>query len=71
MATQLDTDPPLDIREQLVRIDKMQAELQKVMRETQKVVQDTKLATPQMFFQGGLAMAALIGAGAALAKLFF
>ena len=63
MATQLDSEPPLDIREQLARIDKMQAELQKIM-------QDTRLATPQMFFQGALAMAALIGAGAALAKLF-
>lgn len=70
MATQLDSEPPLDIREQLARIDKMQAELQKVMRETQKLGQDIKLATPQMFFQGALAMAALIGAGAALAKLF-
>ena len=33
-------------------------------------MQDIKLTTPQMFFQGALAMAALIGAGAALAKLF-
>lgn len=58
------------IVEQAARIDKMQAELQKTMVETQKIVQDIKLATPQMFFQGALAMAALIAAGAALAKLF-
>ena len=64
MATNPDIDPPLDIREQLARIDKMQAELQKIM-------QDTRLATPQMFFQGALAMAAMIAAGAALGKLFF
>lgn len=64
MATAPDDITPLDMREQLARIDKMQAEIQKVM-------QDTRLATPQMFFQGGLATAALIGAGAALAKLFF
>ena len=64
MATNSDIDPPLDIREQLARIDKMQAELQKIM-------QDTRLATPQMFFQGALAMAAMIAAGAALGKLFF
>ena len=63
MATQ-HHEPPLDIREQLARIDKMQAELQKIM-------QETRLATPQMFFQGALAMAALIGAGAALAKLVY
>ena len=64
MATKPEIDPPLDIREQLARIDKMQAELQKIM-------QDTRLATPQMFFQGALAMAAMIAAGAALGKLFF
>ncbi len=63
------TDPRY-IDEQAARIDKMQAELQKTMVETQKIVQDIKLATPQMFFQGALAMAALIAAGAALAKLF-
>jgi len=39
------------------------------MVNTQKLTQNIKLATPQMFFQGALAMAALIGAGAALAKL--
>lgn len=63
MASYIDTDPPLDMREQLERIDKMQAE-------TRKIMQDTKLATPQTFFQGALAMAAMIGAGVALAKLF-
>ncbi len=62
MATIPDPNQPLDLREQLARIDKMQAELQKIM-------QDTRLATPQTFFQGALAMAALIGAGVALAKL--
>ncbi len=71
MATVPNSDPPLDLREQLVRIDRTQAELQKFMAETQKITQDTRLATPQMFFQGALAMAALIGAGVALAKLVF
>lgn len=52
----------LDLHEQLARIDKTQAQLQQIM-------QDTRLATPQTFFQGALAMATLIGAGAALAKL--
>ncbi len=52
----------LDLDEQIARIEKMQAELSKIL-------QETKLATPQMFFQGALAMAALIGAGVALAKL--
>ena len=63
MATQPQGDT-LDSDEQIARIQKVQAELQKIM-------QETRLATPQMFFQGALAMAAMIGAGAALAKLFF
>jgi hypothetical protein len=64
MATK--SEPELErlyVREQVMRIDKMQAELSQIQ-------QEIKLATPQMFFQGALAMAALIGAGAALAKLF-
>jgi hypothetical protein len=39
------------------------------MIKMQKLTQDLKLATPLMFFQGAIAMAALIGAGAALANL--
>lgn len=54
----------LDIAVQLVRIAEMRVR-------TDKLIQETRLATPQMFFQGALAMAALIGAGAALGKLFF
>ena len=54
----------LDIEKQLVRIAEMRVR-------TDKLIQETRLATPQMFFQGALAMAALIGAGAALGKLFF
>ena len=54
----------LDIEEQLVRIAEMRVR-------TDKLIQETRLATPQMFFQGALAMAALIGAGAALGKLLF
>ena len=61
----------LDIREQLARIRSMAVEQDKRQVEIQKLMQDIKLATPQMFFQGALAMAALIGAGAALTKLFF
>ena len=36
-----------------------------------KLMLETRLATPQTFFQGAIAMAALIGAGVALAKLAF
>ena len=61
----------LDLEEQLARIAQMRVESEKIQTQTTKLVQDIRLATPQMFFQGALAMAALIGAGAALAKLFF
>lgn len=54
----------LNIEEQLARIAKMRVE-------TDKLIEETRLATPQTFFQGAIAMGALIGAGAALAKLFF
>lgn len=70
MAT-IAPDQPIDLREQLTRIDKMQAELQKLNADTLKVVQDTTLAKPQLLFQGALAMAALIGAVAAIVKLFY
>lgn len=48
----------------------LEIELGEASVEIQKITHDIKLATPQMFFQGALAMAALIAAGAALAKLF-
>jgi hypothetical protein len=50
-----------DIRAQLTRIGEMQARLHKMMRET-------RVATPYMFFEGGLVMAAPIITGATLAK---
>ncbi len=62
---------PLDLEEQLARIAQMRVESEKIQTQTSTLVQDIRLATPQMFFQGALAMAGLIGAGAALAKLFF
>lgn len=72
----------LDVEEQLVRIAEMRVRTDKLIQDMQrgdekmsaeirKLIQDTRLATPQMFFQGALAMAALIGAGAALGKLLF
>jgi len=50
-------------------MNKMQVELQVPMVKTQKLTQDIKLATPKMFFQGALPMAAVIGAVVAPAKL--
>ena len=82
MAT-VPNDAPFDVREQLARIDKMRAEtlklqdeLQKIAAETPKtnrdaikVAQDTKLAPYTLLFTGLGAGAALIAAGAGLAKL--
>jgi hypothetical protein len=39
--------------------------------ETDKLIQETRLATPQMFFQGGAVMAGLIAAAATIIKVFF
>ena len=68
----------LNIEEQLARIAKMRrdhektsVEIQRTSVEIQKLVQDIKLATPQMFFQGGVAAAALIGATAVITKVLF
>lgn len=69
MVTQFDQDP-LGLQEQIARIRMIGIEQDKRQVEIRKLMQDIKLATPQMFFQDALALAALIGAGAALAKLF-
>ena len=68
----------VDLEEQLERIqgmrvehDKMLLESHKLVTEVQKITQDIRLATPQMFFQGAIATAALIGAVAAIVKLLF
>lgn len=76
MATAPVEDQTMFIREQVARIDKMQAEsaklqveLQKVVADTLKVQQDTKFAPYTVLATGAGAAAALIAAGAALAKL--
>ncbi len=68
MATQLRPDQ-LDIDEQLIRIRNMVADLDKRQVEINKLTQVIKLAGPQVFIQGALAMAAVIGAAAAIIKL--
>ena len=77
MATQMDRNE-LDLQEQLARIrqmgantDKAIAEIQKTRVDIDKVLKDTKIVTFATVFQGLIAIAGLIGAGAAIAKLFF
>jgi uncharacterized coiled-coil DUF342 family protein len=50
---------------------KLTAEADKFGAERRKVMEETKLVSYATIFQGLIAVAALLGAGAALAKLFF
>jgi hypothetical protein len=60
-----------DADEQIERIRKLSSESEKYVREQMKIMQETKMVTVSAVFQGLIAVAALLGAGAALAKLFF
>ncbi len=61
----------LDIEEQLARIAKMRVETDKAIEETRKIIRDTDFMPRVMIFQAMIATAGLLGAGAAIAKLFF
>jgi hypothetical protein len=67
-----------DFEEQRVRIlraieesEKFTAEQKKLMAEEAKLRKDTDFMPRAMIFQAMLATAALLGAGAAITKLFF
>jgi len=77
MATQWETDQAY-YDERLARLRLMVEESEKFSAETRKLVADMTKAQSDLkyqpwfiLFQGVLATAALMGAGAALAKLFF
>ena len=70
MATHVEREQ-LDLEEQLARIRQMGVNTDKAIVEMQKVRADTKVVTFATVFQGLIAIGALIGAGAAIAKLFF
>ena len=77
MASQLDPYR-LDLEEQLVRIQRAREESEKFSAETRRIVAEmlkaqaeTKILPFTAIFQAMLASAALLGAGAAIAKLFF
>ena len=61
----------LNIEEQLARIAKMRVETDKAIEETRKIIRETDIMPRAMIFQAMIATAALLGAGAAIAKLFF
>ena len=77
MATQIDPKE-LDLQEQLARIrqmmddsDRARAEQAKVIEERNKLLAEVKFFPASLIFQAMLATAALLGAGAAIAKVFF
>jgi hypothetical protein len=70
MASKLDTYQ-LDLEEQLVRIRRQAEESEKFSAETRKLLAESKAISLATVFQGFIAIAALMGAGVAIAKLFF
>jgi len=69
MATQPGYEP-LNIQEQIARIDKILEEISNTRAEVRKIDLETDYFPRSMIFQAMLATAALLGAGAAIAKLF-
>ena len=68
----------VDLEEQLARIEQMRASTEKALIDIQKtrvdidkVLTDTRMVSIATIFQGLIAVAALLGAGAAIAKLIF
>ena len=61
----------LNMDEQLARIAKMRRDSEETSVEIRKLLLDTKLATPRVFYLGAFTAAALIGATAVIAKVFF
>ncbi|NJR80510.1 hypothetical protein [Sphingomonas corticis] len=63
-------EPTLDIREQIARIDKMQAEIAKTQADLAKTKLEVRFFPGTLLFQATVAAAALMTAGAAIAKFF-
>lgn len=61
----------LDLQQQLASIRRDQAEIDQRMAEVRKLAAETKMISPTVIFHGMLATAAMLGAGAAIAKIFF
>jgi hypothetical protein len=70
MATKVETDK-LDLQEQIARIARIQEEIDKTRADARKAYAEVDFMPRNMVFQAMLATAALIGAGAAVAKLLF
>ena len=70
MATQIDPNK-LDFEERFARLRLMIEESEKFSAETRKLVAESKSLLLATVSQRAIAIAALLGVGAAIAKLFF
>lgn len=70
MATIPSFTETLDIREQIARIDKAQAEIQKTQADLAKVKLEVKYYPGLIFFQFAAGLAAIATAAVAVIKLF-
>ena len=70
MAARPDQDS-FDLEEQLARIRLAREQSEKFSAETRRLGVETELMPRSTTFQAMIAFAAILGAGAAIAKLFF
>lgn len=70
MATTPSLQDTLDLREQIARIDKTQADIQKTQAGLAKVKLEVKYYPGVLVFQGAAALAAILAAAAAIVKIF-
>lgn len=70
MATTPSLQDTLDLREQIARIDKTQADIQKTQADLAKVKLEVKYYPGVLVFQGAAALAAILAAAAAIVKIF-
>lgn len=70
MATIPSFEEQLDLREQIARIDRTQAETAKMTAEVAKIKIDTRVTPLQIGFAGLAAGAALFGAAVAFVQVF-
>ncbi|MGB3472107.1 MAG: hypothetical protein WBA51_14910 [Erythrobacter sp.] len=60
----------LNLREQIARIDKTQADIQKAQADLAKIRLEVKYYPGVLIFQGAAALAAILAAAAAIVKIF-
>ena len=64
------SEPPMDVREQVARIDQMHAMIEQALANAAKNRQETQFGPLTLAFAGMGALAAFFAAGVAFAKVF-